>query len=106
MRTALALLLLSSLTVACGDDIKTPGTIRGSITGLRGTGLVLSNHGDILEMSADGSFQFAAPVALGTAYDIAIVSQPTSPWQTCKVVHGTGVIEQPGQTIAITVTCK
>jgi hypothetical protein len=106
MRTAFAFLLLSTLTVACGDDIKTPGTIRGSITGLRGTGLVLGNHGDILEMTADGSFQFGAPVALGTTYDISIVSQPSSPWQTCKVLRGTGRIDEPGQTIDIGVTCK
>ncbi len=106
MRPVLALCLLSSLTVACGDGITTPGTIRGSITGLHGTGLVLANHGDILEMAADGSFELARGVPLGSAYDITIVSQPTSPWQTCKVLRGQGTIQQPDQVIDVAVVCK
>jgi hypothetical protein len=66
-------------------------TIGGSVSGLDGTGLVLQNNGgDNLTISANGSFTFATLVASGATYAVTVLTQPSSPTQTCTVTGGTG----------------
>ncbi len=76
----------------------TPGaqegfTLGGSVNGLVGSGLVIQNNGaSDLAIAADGAFTFPTRLASGTAYSIAVRSQPTSPSQTCTVARGSGSI--------------
>ena len=65
--------------------------IGGNVTGLVGTGLVLQNNGGgDLPVAADGTFAFAERLATGAAYSVAVLSQPTSPSQSCSVARGVG----------------
>ncbi len=77
----------------------------GSVSGLVGSGLVLQNNGaGDLPVAADGAFTFGTRLATGTAYSVGVLSQPTSPAQTCTVVKGSGSIA--GSDVAdVAVTC-
>jgi len=78
--------------------------VGGSVTGLAGTGLVLRNADEDLAVG-EGAFTFAHRVASGDAYGVSIVTQPSSPAQTCEVSGGTGTIGgAPVSSIAI--NCK
>jgi hypothetical protein len=64
-------------------------TISGSVIGLLGTGMVLQdNGGDSLTIRVNGTFTFKTAVT-GT-YAVTILTQPTSPAQTCSVSNGSG----------------
>ena len=65
-------------------------TIRGTVSGLTGAGLVLQNNaGDNLAVAANAtSFAFAARVANGAAYSVSVLAQPAG--QTCTVQSGSG----------------
>jgi hypothetical protein len=80
-------------------------TIGGNVSGLVGSGLVLQNNGaGDLPVAADGAFTFATRVATGTAYSVAVLSQPTSPSQTCTVARGSGSVASANVS-DIAVTC-
>jgi trimeric autotransporter adhesin len=80
-------------------------TIGGNVSGLVGSGLVLQNNGaGDLPVAADGAFTFATRVATGTAYSVAVLSQPTSPSQTCTVARGSGSVAS-ANVADIGVTC-
>lgn len=79
---------------ACGSR---PGDIRsigGSIEGLTGTGLVLQvNAGHDLAVPAGAtSFRFDGALVEGTTYAVTVLTNPTSPAQTCTVDKGTGTV--------------
>jgi hypothetical protein len=66
-------------------------TIGGTVSGLSGTGLVLQNNGgNNLSVTANGSFTFSTSIASGGAYDVSVLTEPTSPAQTCAVTGGSG----------------
>lgn len=68
-------------------------TIGGTVTGLLGKGLVLQdNGGDSLTITKDGSFTFATPLASGATYAVTILTQPSSPAQTCTITGGSGTV--------------
>lgn len=82
---------------ACGGDGTDGGgspvtyTVAGTVTGLTGSGLVLSdNGGDNLSVTANGEFKFTIALAKGMAYNVAAASQPSNPSQNCVVRNGTG----------------
>ena len=80
-------------------------TVGGTISGLAGTGLVLEdNAGSNLTVTANGSFTFATPVVSGGAYAVTVLTNPTTPWQTCVVAAGTGSVTNANIT-SVTVTC-
>ncbi len=84
-----------NVTVACVTNLYTIG---GSVTGLVGTGLTLSNNGGpTLTVNANGPFVFPASLASGAAFGVAIVTQPVSspggpPATTCTVAGGSGTV--------------
>ena len=67
--------------------------VRGAVSGLVGTGLVLLNNGiDELPINNDGEFQFPTPYASGAGYRITVKTQPSGPSQSCSVANGEGTI--------------
>ncbi|GJG98500.1 beta-propeller fold lactonase family protein [Cupriavidus pauculus] len=78
---------VSSIQVTCST---TTYLVNGTVSGLApGRKVVLANNGgDNLEVSVDGSFAFAAPIAHGSGYNVTVVGQPSR--QTCSVSGYTG----------------
>ena len=67
-------------------------TIGVTVSGLiPGNPVVLQNNGgDNLSVTANGSFNFATAIANGSTYAVTVLTQPTSPAQTCSVTVGSG----------------
>ncbi len=113
---ALALLCATLGVAACsGGGVGTTDTskfvsefkfsVGGSASGLTGSNLVLQNNGgDNLGVNASGAFQFATPLITGDSYNISVLSQPTSPSQTCVVTNGSGVVGLAAVT-SVSVVC-
>ena len=78
---------VTNVDVTCATNTFTIG---GTVTGIPGgESVVLQNNaGDNLTVSADGPFQFATPIADGSAYNVTILTDPAS--ATCTVSGGTG----------------
>jgi uncharacterized delta-60 repeat protein len=85
-------------TVTIGDDdaVLTPPepprefTIGGTVDGLSGAGLVLTDRGIELPVPANGSFTLPGTRAAGTSYDVEVKAQPAG--QLCGVTHGSGTV--------------
>jgi uncharacterized delta-60 repeat protein len=93
--TGCASLGLSTTRVTILDDTRplpTSFTLGGKVTGLAGSGLVLTNGGLDLPIASDGPFAFALPVANGVPYEVLVETQPTNPGQVCTVSNGSGTI--------------
>src|ERR1700691_1983534 len=78
---------------SCGGSGSPPApvTVGGTVSGLSGSGLVLTdNRTDSLKVSASGSFVLATKVKVGSAFSVEVQSQPAQPTQTCVVVNGAG----------------
>jgi hypothetical protein len=74
-----------------GDDPDETFSIGGSVSGLTGSGLVISNSAtDELTLNADGAFTFTTELDDGDAYDVTVVTQPTVPDNVCTVENGSG----------------
>jgi hypothetical protein len=79
-------------------------TIGGTVSGLSGTGLVLQdNGGNNLLVSTNGAFTFSTPIASGGAYAISVLTQPSSPAQSCAVTNGSGTAS--ANVVSVEVTC-
>lgn len=91
---------VTSVSVTCADRLYTLG---GPISGLTSTGLILANGTDRLSVAANAA-QFSMPtgLAIGSSYNVTIVSQP--PGLTCTVTHGSGTM--PGNDFSgVQVSC-
>jgi Putative esterase len=77
-------------------------TVGGTVTGLTGTLVLQDNGGDVLTVSASGSFTFATPLAQGAPYDVTIGTEPAG--QTCTVAGGSGTMPAANIT-TVSVTC-
>jgi len=79
--------------------------LRISVSGLRGTGLVLQNNGgDDLAVSADGTISFATRLPIGTTYQVSLKSPPEYPPQTCTVSGDSGRVDEVTPPV-VAVTC-
>jgi large repetitive protein len=69
-------------------------SVGGSVTGLVGAGLMLQVNGGEVVVPPPGTGTFAFPTRLpaGSAYSVSVVTQPVSPWQTCRVTGGSGTV--------------
>ncbi|HET9448586.1 MAG TPA: hypothetical protein VFO35_20105 [Steroidobacteraceae bacterium] len=84
-----------------GDDVRTVKvtcstnnyTIRGTVSGLQGQGLVLTNNGgDDVGVQTDGAFAFPKQIASGSGYRVEVKTQPSTPAQACSVQNGEGTV--------------
>lgn len=82
---------VTTVSVTCTTNPVT-ANIGGTVTGLKGAGLVLQNNGgDSLTITTNGSFTFKTPVTGPTdAYKVTVLTQPTNPLQICTVTNGSG----------------
>jgi hypothetical protein len=77
-------------------------SIGGSVTGLDGTGLVLQdNGGNNLTVSANGSFTFTNLIVSGGSYNVTVLTQPSTPAQTCTVSGGSGTTTSNVTTVQV-----
>src|SRR5687768_5433504 len=78
-------------------------SVGGNVTGLEGTGLVLSNNGgDELAITTSGPFTFGMPLASGARYSVTVIQQPLEPLQRCEVTGGSGTVgEEDVTTVAV-----
>jgi len=75
------------------------------VSGLVGSGLTLADNGaDSLRIPSDGPFTFSRTVPQGGAYSVSVLTQPTSPSQTCEVANGSGQAVT-GKVTGVTVNC-
>lgn len=82
-------------------------TIGGTVSGLAGSGLVLSlNAGaQTLPVAANGSFTFPTALASGSPYNVTVQTQPGAPTQTCAVANGSGTTTGGTNVTNVTVSC-
>jgi 6-phosphogluconolactonase (cycloisomerase 2 family)/environmental stress-induced protein Ves len=111
-----SLVMLAALLTACGggggggsNTIPPPPqsyTIGGSVSGLTGTGLTLQdNGGNNLQVAAGAtSFVFSTAVQSGAAYAVTVLTQPSSPAQTCTVTGGSGTVAASNIT-SVSIAC-
>ncbi|MFV0542173.1 MAG: FG-GAP repeat protein [Marinicella pacifica] len=80
-----------TVNVSC---VTTQYSIGGIVSDLAtGNEVVLQNNGgDDLTVSANDSFTFATNLDDESAYDVTVLTQPTSPNQQCTVTQGTGTL--------------
>jgi len=93
------------MTVSAFFEVNTY-TVGGSVSGLvENTQVVLQNNGtDDLAITANGDFQFATELFNADIYAIRVLTQPTSPNQTCEVTNGNGTVPDEN-VIDIEVVC-
>ncbi len=77
---------ITTVAVACSF------TVGGTVSGLEGSGLSLSNGADNLAISSNGSFTFATPIATGDTYNVTLNGQPVTPTQICVLANGSGIM--------------
>jgi 6-phosphogluconolactonase (cycloisomerase 2 family) len=82
-------------------------TLSGTVSGLLGGGLVLSDGSESLAVSANGAFHFTKPLSSGTRYAIAVATPPSGPSQTCSITtsNQSGQVTTAGIT-GIQVVCN
>ena len=85
--------ITGDIAVKAGFAVST-FTVGGTVSGLAaGNDVVLQNNGgDDLSVSANGDFSFATPQPYGRAYTAKVLTQPTTPNQTCTVSNNAGTI--------------
>ena len=92
---------VTNVTIACATGAF---ALRGTVSGLVGTGLVLQNGIDELPISNDGQFSFPTPYSSGAGYNVTVKTQPSGPSQSCTVANGVGTIGSADVT-NVAVTC-
>ncbi len=68
------------------------GTVGGTVSGLQGSGLVLEDRANLVDLAiaADGPFVFDRAYPAGAAYDVRVQANPVNPAQVCSVANGAG----------------
>jgi hypothetical protein len=74
------------------------------VAGVAGSGLVFQNNlADDLAAPTNAVYPFATMVESGAAYAVTVLTQPTSPWQTCAVTAPSSTMK--GANVVLTATC-
>jgi hypothetical protein len=103
----------ASLVVGCGGAGSSPAhisdsgfSVGGTVSGLSGGQIILENNaGNNLTVSANGSFTFSTSLAGGSSFLVSVLSQPSSPAQTCIVNDPGGVVTTANAT-SVQVACS
>ena len=90
--------VVTNIQVACGF------TIGGVVTGLSSS-LVLQNGSDNFTVSANGVFAFGKFLVDGAAYNVTVLTQPSTPTQYCTVNNGRGMVVRANIT-NLAIVCK
>ncbi len=80
-------------------------TIGGTVSGMLGTGLVLTDGFDNITVNADGSFILPTALPSGISYSVTVSTQPSSPAQRCTVTNGSGTVGNSNVT-NVQVVCR
>ncbi|HEX9138891.1 MAG TPA: beta-propeller fold lactonase family protein [Steroidobacteraceae bacterium] len=103
-----AALALAGCNVSPHFSLTTPTySVGGTISGLSGSGLQLTNAGGAFFIAAGANGLYPNLVGsypAGTNYDLTVLTQPGNPSQTCVVANGMGTVGN-ANSAAITVTC-
>jgi hypothetical protein len=93
---------VSSVQVVC---VNLP-VLSGTVSGLNaGATVTLSNGSVQLPVSSNGPFAFPGVLAIGTAYQVTVASNPVG--QTCTVTNGVGTTtNSTTPPTPVTVTCR
>jgi 6-phosphogluconolactonase (cycloisomerase 2 family) len=77
--------------------------IGGSVIGFAGTGLVLQNNGgdSITIPSGATTFKFPTGLASSASHSVTVLTQPTTPSQSCNVVDGSGTATSDISSISV-----
>jgi hypothetical protein len=90
---------ITNIVVTCSTS---SFPVNVTVSGLAGTGLQLTNNGaDTLQVTANGTVNFATPVLSGAAYSVQVARQPSTPTQTCTVTNGAGTITNAPVTVTV-----
>ncbi|MCB1192996.1 MAG: hypothetical protein KDK90_21300, partial [Leptospiraceae bacterium] len=83
---------VTNVAITCTPNLYTVGSTAGGLTGYTGSGLQITDGTSILNV-ASGATSFTFPaIASGSAYTVSVLSQPTTPWQTCTVSNASGTV--------------
>jgi RNase P/RNase MRP subunit p29 len=78
---------ITNIQVVCVPN----NTLGGTVSGLRATGLALTNGSDVVNIPANAtSFVFTRRVGQGAAYGVTILSQPAG--QSCSLANAVGTM--------------
>src|SRR6266508_3708136 len=80
-------------------------TVGGTVSGMLGTGLVLTDGFDNITVNADGSFILPTAFPSGISYSVTVWTQPSSPAQRCTVTNGSGTVGNSNVT-NVQVVCR
>jgi len=76
-------------------------TIGGTVDGLQGSGLVLTDLGSELTVAGNGPFTLPGTRADGLPYDVRVRTQPRNPDQVCTVSSGQGTLHGNVSNVAV-----
>jgi uncharacterized delta-60 repeat protein len=92
----------ASVTILDDDQPPPPPaprfTIGGTVDGLAGSGLVLTNAGADVPVPINGGFTFPGTASAGQPYNVAVRTQPSNPRQVCTVQGGEGTVSDANVT--------
>jgi len=97
---------IASVVVTCAISTFTVG---GTITGLVGTGLVLTDsvgHGTATPAAAATAFTIAPAINSGATYHVTVTTQPSTPTQSCAVTSGGSGTVTTANIATIVVSCQ
>lgn len=82
---------ITSVSIVCTTQTY---SVKGTVAGLSGAGLVLLNNGADARAVSGGAttFEFVTKVASGSPYNVTVQTAPTGPSQTCVVSNGSGTV--------------
>jgi len=84
---------VNNIQVTCGV-LPTTFSLGGTVSGLKGIGLVLQNNGTDSEIiNQNGPFSFSIRLSDSEPYTVTVASQPDGGIEQCQVSNGTGVVD-------------
>ena len=95
---------VTGVQIACTP---TPYTVGGTVTGLSGSGLVLTDNTGSATTIPSGaqSFTFSTKVASGASFDVEVQTAPAGPSQTCTLSGNKGTVGN-GSVTTVAINCS